>query len=102
MPIEGYDLRERIVAFGQIADMLVHHGYTPINPLSNGLSSEAPHEAHIRDGLKTLLNCDYIVRPYNAYKSERCKIEAKVAKKCGIPLLGFIADTLIIEWMRRG
>lgn len=102
MPISGHDLTERMAAFGKIADEVERRGFEAVNPLENGLPPEASHERHMKADIKNLLECDFIVRTYNPYRSEGCLMEANVAKACGIPTAGFITDTLVIDWLRRG
>lgn len=102
MPITGYDIVERRDAFCTIADILSEDGYEPVDPLALVTDENKTHEEYMRKDLKLLLDCDYIVRPYNIYKSEGCKMEAEVAKACGILLLGHITSTTKIEWLRRG
>lgn len=102
MPITGYDIVERRDAFCTIADILSEDGYEPVDPLALVTDENKTHEEYMREDLKLLLDCDYIVRPYNIYKSEGCKMEAEVAKACGIPLLGFVTDRTTVEYLRLG
>ena len=91
-PISGHDLAERKLFFLRIEEQLMNQGLTPVNPLRNMLSNDAPYTEHIRQDLKMLLECDGIVRPDRWRTSKGCEIESRVADICGIPVVGIIGE----------
>lgn len=86
-PISGYDTNERKAAFKDVENVLWLLGFDVVNPMDISDSSALYHEC-MRADLKVLLDCDYIYLLAGWKKSKGAKIEYKVAKTCGIKVLG--------------
>lgn len=68
-PITGYDVEKRKRYFQQVANQLEEHGFTPVNPMQNGLSVNASHATHMRADIHLLLTCRYIVQALDSASS---------------------------------
>lgn len=90
-PIAHYDIEERKAAFAKAAITLRSEGFEPVNPFCNPLHLNGREDAdwrdHMREDIKMLLDCDYIVLLPNWEKSNGCKLELDVASSCGIEIL---------------
>lgn len=90
-PIANYNVEERKHTFSAYADLLRLKGYTPVNPFCNPLhlsgNADADWREHMREDIKMLLDCDYILMLPQWEKSKGCKLELDVASSCGVELL---------------
>ena len=83
MPITGYDIDERMERVSHIkrlfSDLYIVSPFdaSPYDP-------EKSYEACMKDCIKELLTCDEIWFDYGWYDSNGCRIEAEVARGCGI------------------
>lgn len=89
-PITGYDVEKRKRYFQQVANQLAEHGFTPVNPMKNGIPITASHATHMRADIHLLLTCRYIVQALDSASSHGCDIEEQVADACGIQNIGCI------------
>lgn len=89
-PITGYDVEKRKRYFQQVANQLAEHGFTPVNPMKNGIPVTASHATHMRADIHLLLTCRYIVQALDSASSHGCDIEEQVADACGIQNIGCI------------
>lgn len=86
-PIAHHDLKERKALFKSFYRKLKDLGYNPFNPFDNGVSDDAPYQAHMKADICMLLLCDYILMMEGWEHSKGCKLELDVASSCGIPVL---------------
>jgi len=89
LPITGYSLNERKAYAAGVAWWLEREGFTPVNPLENGISADAPIEEHYRKDLHDLADCGGVIFCEGWQDSKGCKLEHCVALACGLN----IADT---------
>lgn len=79
-PISGLPLEKVKQAFN---DAEIHHAlgmdYEPVNPLNNGLPTNATWEEHMRADLRLLLDCDTIYMLEGWEKSRGARIEYALA-----------------------
>lgn len=78
-PITGIDPEVCRNRFEAAEKRLIARGYTPVNPLKNGLPDDAPYDDHMRRDLEMLAECDAIYMLDGWEKSKGCRIEFNVA-----------------------
>ena len=83
-PINGYDLNERKRFFEQKEEEIKALGYTPVNPMRNGVPYDAPISEHFKADLKLLLDCDEAWFYGKITESTGCSFEWRTAYTCGI------------------
>lgn len=86
LPITGYDLTERKAYAVGVAWWLEREGFTPVNPLENGINADAPIEAHYKRDLHLMTDCEGIILCGDWQRSKGCKLEHKVALACGLKI----------------
>lgn len=69
-PISGLPLETVYNNFTNAEVQLLEQGYEVVNPLNNGLSTNATWEEHMRVDLKLLMECDtiYLLKGYKDSK----------------------------------
>lgn len=79
-PITGLPYEEVEKAFNEAEIRLQEQGYEVVNPLNNGLPTNATWNEHMRVDLKLLLDCDaiYLLKGYQ--KSKGAMIEYDLAR----------------------
>jgi len=83
-PITGMPELNKPV-FDDAAQKLRAAGYEPVNPHDNGVSADAPWQAHMRADIKLLMDCDALVYLEGSEASAGAKIEIKLAFGLGMP-----------------
>lgn len=78
-PISGLPLETVYNNFTNAEVQLLEQGYEVVNPLNNGLPTNATWEEHMRADLKLLLNCDAIYMLEGWEKSRGARIEYALA-----------------------
>lgn len=78
-PISGLPLETVYNNFTNAEVQLLEQGYEVVNPLNNGLPSNATWEEHMRADLKLLLDCDAIYMLEGWEKSRGARIEYALA-----------------------
>ena len=86
-PISGYDIDERKKVFHNAEKLILSKGYTPVNPLKNGLSKKDIYEDQMKVDIKKLIDCDYIYLLPKWYQSKGATLEFDIADSCGIEIL---------------
>ncbi len=81
----SYD--EANVNFTDAEAYLEAKGFEVLNPMDNGLSSDATYEEHMKRDLEMLLECDAIYMLHNWRESKGATCERHVAKCCGILII---------------
>lgn len=79
-PINGYDLQERKHFFQAMEDIIKAVGHTPVSPMKNGLSLDAPYEEHMKRDLELLRTCDVVVFCGDFGASVGCRRELEEAQ----------------------
>ena len=78
-PISGLPLETVYNNFTNVEAQLLEQGYEVVNPLNNGLSTNATWEEHMRADLRLLLDCDAIYMLEGWEKSRGARIEYALA-----------------------
>ncbi len=86
-PISGHDIEERRRAFQEVEWMLDAQGYEVVNPMKNGLPSDATTHEHMRRDIELLMTCDYIYLMKKWTHSKGCMVELEVATSIGMPVM---------------
>jgi hypothetical protein len=86
-PISGHDFEQRRQAFKKVEERIRAVGYTPVNPIENGLLPGDHWENHMRADLRMLLECNAIFLMEGWEHSKGCKLEMDVASSCGIHVI---------------
>ena len=84
LPISRYDLEERRAAAMERQRRLEERGFEVLNPMDNGLPSDAGTHAHMRRDFEMLLRCDAIYLMERWAHSAGCDVEFLVAVACGM------------------
>ena len=71
-------------------------GHHPVNPICNGLPSDATWAEHMRADLATLRRCDGICMLRGWERSRGAQIERRAALKRGMPIYTFSEDRQLI------
>lgn len=74
LPIDGCRAR-----FEAAEEMLRGQGFTPVNPMKNGLPVDAPYEEHMKRDLEMLAECDAIYLMNGWERSKGCRMEFNAA-----------------------
>ena len=85
-PISGLNPEMRRKAFKETEWMLNAQGYEPVNPMENGLPSDATTHEHMRKDIELLLTCDMIYMMRLWTHSKGCKVEFDVATAIDLPV----------------
>lgn len=86
-PITGIDPEVCRNRFGAAEKRLIARGYTPVNPLKNGLPETASYDEHMQRDLEMLATCDAVYMLEGWEKSKGCRIEFNVAATNRIPII---------------
>lgn len=78
-PISGLPLETVYNNFTNVEAQLLEQGYEVVNPLNNGLPTNATWEEHMRADLRLLLDCDAIYMLEGWEKSRGARIEYALA-----------------------
>ena len=81
-PISGYDIEERREYAQRVKKSLEHFYDKVLNPLENGIDSDAPVCEHMRQDFRMLLDCDAIHLGKGWELSSGCRAEFEVAVAC--------------------
>lgn len=77
-------------SFDYKAERLIEMGFIPVNPADNfNRDTTRNRWEYLKQDLKNLLSCDYIIFLPGFERSSGALLEALVAKECNIPVLGF-------------
>ena len=74
-PITGIDPEVCRSRFEAAEQQLLARGYTPVNPLNNGLPSTATYDEHMKRDLEMLSECSIIYMLDGWETSKGCRIE---------------------------
>lgn len=88
-PISGLPLETVYNNFTNAEVQLLEQGYEPVNPLNNGLPTNATWEEHMRADLRLLLDCDAIYMLEGWEKSRGARIEHDLGIDIGLGVYGF-------------
>lgn len=89
-PISGYDIQERRMVFGQVANRLVELGYDVVNPMDNEDDSHRlTWEEYMRKDITQLMQCDCIVLLSGWEKSRGARLEKQIAEELGMEVLNY-------------
>lgn len=94
LPISGYDLDERRATAQRMEDKLAHD-WDVVNPLKNGLPSDAGTHAHMRRDFEMMLGCDAVCFMERWLHSAGCHVEFMVATACGMEV--YFEECFIME-----
>lgn len=86
-PISGGEPEERRKFFAGVAREAAERGWQPINPMDNGLDTEAPWRQHMRKGIRMMLECDAIILMSGWQFSRGCRLEEIVAREIGLEVI---------------
>lgn len=86
-PISGRDLDERRKAFKAAQVMLETAGYEVVNPMENGLPSDATTAQHMKRDVQLLTECDTIFMMNKWNHSQGCYTEFMVATAIGCDVI---------------
>lgn len=86
-PISGYDLGKRRKAFKEAQVMLEAAGYEVVNPMENGLPSDATTAQHMKRDIQLLTECDAIFMMDKWSHSQGCNTEFMVATAIGCEVI---------------
>ena len=79
-PISGLPYEQVEKAFNEAETRLQEQGYEVVNPLNNGLPTNATWNEHMRADLKLLLDCDAIYMLKGYQNSKGAMIEYDLAR----------------------
>ena len=82
--------------FAVAARRLSELGHHPVNPIYNGLPSDATWAEHMRADLTTLKACDSVCMLRGWERSRGAQIERHAALKRGMPIYTFSEDRQLI------
>lgn len=91
MPISGYEINERIKRANEMKEHLINvfqEQYEIITPFD--VSPYDPDKSYgdcMKDCIKELITCDAVYFDDEWYSSNGCRVEAEVARSCGLKLL---------------
>ena len=88
-PITGLPYEEVEKAFNDAEIRLQEQGYEVVNPLNNGLPTNATWNEHMRADLKLLLDCDAIYMLNGWEYSKGASLEYDLAIDLGFKLIHF-------------
>lgn len=94
LPITGRDLddvRERIA---ELKRKLQDKGFVPVSPFDRVVDFNATHAEHMREDIKILIDCDYILMGWGWEYSAGCRAELNAALVCGIKIMFEFANVL--------
>lgn len=78
-PITGTNIETTRARFEAAEEMLRGQGFTPVNPMKNGLPVDAPYEEHMKRDLELLAECDAIYLMNGWERSKGCRMEFNAA-----------------------
>lgn len=88
-PISGLPLEAVYNNFTNAEVQLLEQGYEVVNPLNNGLPTNATWSEHMRADLKLLLDCDAIYMLNGWEYSKGASLEYDLAIDLGFKLIHF-------------
>lgn len=77
--ITGLDYTEVVAKFALAEERIRKLGYTPVNPLNNGLAKDSSWEQHMAVDIAMLMECDMIYILNDAIDSRGARIEIHLA-----------------------
>ena len=83
-PISGHDIEERRKEFKGIQTQFEKAGYDVVNPMENGLPSDATTNQHMKRDIELLLTCTGIYMMKKWTHSAGCITEFHVAHAIGL------------------
>lgn len=110
--INGLKESEYLALFGEAAEFLKGHGFTPVNPLEvlpecneackSGLTFEDGRYMHtwqcyMKADIKALMNCEAIMPLENADDSRGAQLELALAEQVGLVLFTRTGDKFEVE-----
>lgn len=94
LPITGRDLDEVRERIAELKRKLQDKGYTPVSPFDGDVDFNTTHEEHMREDIKMLLDCDYVLMSSGWEHSAGCREELNAALACGIKIKFERAETI--------
>lgn len=85
--ISGQSADEVEAKFAQAVAQIRAFGHEAVNPLDNGLGSEASWNEHLVADIALLLGCDAIYLLKDWRNSRGARIERNIAQECGLQIL---------------
>lgn len=85
--ITGLSFDEVEQMFDKAEKRLTDTGFTPVNPLKNGLSRSSTWEEHMKRDIAMLLECDAIYILSNWKESRGAALERHIAKELGLMII---------------
>lgn len=85
--ISGLPTDQVTAKFRQAEQQIRAFGHEPVNPLDNGLGSEASWDKHLVADVALLLECDAIYLLKDWGDSRGSRIEANIAEECGLQIV---------------
>ena len=86
-PISGRNPKEVRKFFAGVAREAEERGWQPVNPMDNGLDTEAPWEQHMRKDIRMMLECDAVILVSGWQFSRGCRLEEIVARELGLEVI---------------
>ncbi len=86
-PISGLDLASARASFARAEGLLKAQGYTPINPMNNGLCPNSDWSVHMKRDLQMLLECEGIYMLPNHNSSRGAILEHTIARELGLKFI---------------
>lgn len=85
--ISGLPTDQVTAKFQQAEQQIRAFGHEPVNPINNGLGSEASWNEHLVADVALLLECDaiYLLKDWDDSRGSR--IEANIAEECGLQIV---------------
>jgi hypothetical protein len=85
--ISGLPTDQVTAKFQQAEQQIRAFGHEPVNPINNGLGSEASWNEHLVADVALLLECDAIYLLKDWGDSRGSRIEANIAEECGLQIV---------------
>lgn len=85
--ISGLPTDQVTAKFRQAERQIRAFGHEPVNPINNGLGSEASWNEHLVADVALLLECDAIYLLKDWGDSRGSRIEANIAEECGLQIV---------------
>lgn len=85
--ISGLPTDQVTAKFRQAEQQIRAFGHEPVNPIDNGLGSEASWNEHLVADVALLLECDAIYLLKDWGDSRGSRIEANIAEECGLQIV---------------
>ena len=94
LPITGRDLNDVMERIAELKRKLEDKGFVPVSPFDRDVDFNASHAEHMREDIKMLIDCDYILMGREWEYSVGCRAELNAALACGMKIMFERAETI--------